>query len=426
MTTGTAHDSTAIGADTVVAFHPLAKRLDGDCVVVGRTGSDVFVALPSIGADVIALLEAGASIGEAEDRIAAATGERIDVADLAQELLHLGMVASLDGESVPGPSPARVTLPRLRRAHVGWMLHPLVHLLTDAALAVLVVAALTVAVRSEAPLPGYQSLLWTDHGSLVIAVQVLIGWSLILIHETAHLVCARAAGVPGRVEFGTRLQFLVAQTNVTGIWAAPRRHRLAVYTAGMRSDLALGATALAASTWLGSDHLAGRLAGVVVVLAATALTLQLLIFMRTDVYFIVQDLTGSRNLYGDSASYAKYLAARLAAAVRARPGPAANPLAGMATGERRTVVGYTVLLVAGTAICLSYAAVVLVPYTIGLLSGAVAAIASAEPVAVLDGTTVLAVQALFLAIWSRAWWARHGHRFRTRRALTAPDAAAGR
>ena len=410
-----------VRADSVVAFHPLARRVDGPDVVIGRTGTDVFVSLPAIGAEAIDLLERGTSIGDAEDRIEAATGERIDVADLAAALLELGMVAEVDGRAVPGDPPARVTLPGLEPGHVRWMLHRPVHVLLDAGLALLVIAAIALAVRGEAPLPNYESLLWSDHGSLVLATQVAISWSLILIHELAHLVTARAAGVPGRVEFGTRLQFLVAQTNVTGIWAAPRRHRLAVYTAGMRADLAIGALALLVSTWLEPGGVPHRLALVVAVLAVTGLTLQLLIFMRTDVYFIVQDLTGSRNLYGDSAAYTRHLARRAVSVFRG--GAAASPLADLADRERRIVKGYTVLLVAGTAICLSYAAIVLVPFVIGLIHGAVTAIASAEPGAVLDGLVVLAVQAAFLTIWSRAWWARHGHRVRGQR-LT-PAAAAG-
>lgn len=413
MTAGTA----VVRADSVVVFHPLVRRIDGADIVIGRKGSDVFAALPGIGAEAVALLEAGATVGEAEHRIEAATGERIDVADLAEALLGLGMVAVIDGRSFPAPPPSRVTLPRLEPGHVRWLLHRPVHVLLDAGLALLVLAAVVVAARAGAPLPGYQSLLWTDSGTAVLATQVGIGWSLVLVHEAAHLVTARAAGVPGRMEFGTRLQFLVAQTNVTGIWAAPLRHRLAVYTAGMRADLAIGAVAFLAAARLAPGGVPHRLALVVVVLAATGLMAQLLIFMRTDVYFVVQDLTRSRNLYGDSAAYTRYLARRAVSLFV--PGTASNPLADLDTRERRTVRGYTALLVAGTAACLLYAAVVLVPFAVGLVHGAVTAITSALPAAVLDGVAVLAVNGALLAVWSRAWWARHGHRLR----VTGPPGA---
>jgi putative peptide zinc metalloprotease protein len=401
-----------IRADSVVVFPPLARRVDGLEVVIGPSGSDVFVALPLIGAEAIDMLGAGASVGEVEDRIAADTGDRIDVGDLVATLVALGMVAEVDGRSLPSGPPARVTLPWLRPRHVRWMLHAPVQALLDAGLAVLVLASLALAVRADAPFPSAASLLWSDNGSLVLATQVVIGWTLILVHEAAHLITARAAGVPGYVGFGTRLQFLVAQTNVTGIWAAPRRHRIAVYTAGMRADLAVGALALLASTRLAPGGVPHRLALVVAVLAATGLAAQLLIFMRTDVYFIVQDLTRSRNLYGDSAAYTRHLGRRLVP--RGRAAPEASPLDGLGARERRVVKGYTALLVTGTGVCLGYAAIVLVPFGIGLLHGAVVAVASTRPEAVLDGLVVLAVQGALLTIWSRAWWARHGHRLRRR------------
>jgi len=415
MTAGTAGTGTMIRADSVIAFHPLARRVDGPDVVIGRNGSDVFIALPAIGAEAIGLLETGASVSEVEDRIEAATGDRIDVADLAAALLELGMVAEVDGQALPGHPPARVTLPGLRPELVRWLLHRPVHALLDIGLVLLVFTAIVLALRAEAPFPSYESLLWSDRGSLVLATQVVIGWSLILIHEAAHLITARAAGVPGYVEFGTRLQFLVAQTNVTGVWAAPLRHRLAVYTAGMRADLAVGSFALLGSTFLAPNGIVHRLALVVAVLAATGLTLQLLIFMRTDVYFIVQDLTRSRNLYGDSAAYTRYLARRVAAILRPQAATPANPLADLEERERRIVKGYTALLVAGTSVCLVYAAVVLVPFAIGLIYGAVMGVASGSPAEMLDGFVVLAVQGTLLTIWSRAWWARHGARIRDRR-----------
>ncbi len=53
----------------------------------------------------------------------------------------------------------------------------------------------------------------------MIAVDAAIGWVLIALHELGHLATARAAGAPARISLGTRLQFLVAQTDVSGVWA---------------------------------------------------------------------------------------------------------------------------------------------------------------------------------------------------------------
>jgi putative peptide zinc metalloprotease protein len=396
----------ALGRDSVVAFHPLARRDDGDETVIGRSDADVFVAVPAIGAEAVELLGAGLPIKAAEERLEAATGERVDLLDLAAALVECGLVASIDGRPVPGPPPMRSTLPRLRTEQVRWLLRQPVSLALDLALAAVVVAAIAAAVASGVPLLDFRSLLWSEHGSAVLLAQAAIGWSLILIHETAHLVTARAAGVPGRIGFGTRLQFLVAQTNVTAVWAAPRRHRIAVYSAGMKSDALIAAAAVLVSTQLEPGETAYRLALVVAIVGMTALGLQTLFFMRTDVYFIVQDLARCRNLYGDSGAYARHLASRL----RGRRG--GHPLAGLGARERRTVQAYTALLVAGTAICLAYAAIVYLPYEIALIGDAVAALRSGSPAGFADGFAVLALLGAVLTIWGRTWWARHGDRVR--------------
>ena len=76
------------------------------------------------------------------------------------------------------------------------------------------------------------------------------------------------------------------------------------------------------------------------------LATQFLVFMRTDVYFLLQDLSGCRNMYGDASAYARHLALRLLR----RPSP--DPLTVL---ERRALRTYAVLLVAGTAACLGVA-----------------------------------------------------------------------
>ncbi|MDG4819881.1 hypothetical protein O7628_30730 [Micromonospora sp. WMMD956] len=117
--------------------------------------------------------------------------------------------------------------------------------------------------------------------------------------------------------------------------------------------------------------------------------MQFLVFMRTDVYFVLQDVAGARNLYADGAAYARWWLRRAAR----RPGR--DPSLALPARERRAVRWYALLLVVGTAACLTAAAAV--------------------AVAVLGGSW---------AVWCWAWWRRHGRRLRTlRRARRAVPVA---
>lgn len=393
-----------------VEFHTFGTRRDGDEWIIGRVGSDRFLAIPGAGLRAIELLQGGASVREARDRLRAETGRLLDVESFVAELAESGLVARIDGRPVGTPPLPEPTFPRLRPRHVRWTTHPVVHL----GLAAAILGGLVVCLLDPGVLPGWRAMLWSEHGSLVILGQAVLAWITILLHELAHLATARAAGIPGTISLGTRLQFLVAQTDVSGIWLAPRRARVTVYLAGMAVDAAICGAALMLIFLFGPHPLPSVLA----LTELGCLLIQFLLFMRTDVYFLLQDVTGCRNLYGDSAAYLRHLIGP-----RGRP----SPLAALPGRERLIVRAYTVLLVAGTGACLVFAATVTLPVMLALAATAVRTLLHASGlIAILDAIVVLVLMTTAELLWARAWWRRHGHRVRgflARQARSAPVTA---
>ncbi|MEU4539236.1 hypothetical protein AB0G15_30715 [Streptosporangium sp. NPDC023825] len=377
-------------AATRVRLHDLGSRRDGEEWIVGRVDTGDFAAVPDEGMRVIRLLREGATVREIELRLGAGP----DVRGFVRALLDMGLVASLDGRPVPSAEPAPSTFPRLRSRHVSWALSPSLHV----AMACVVIAGVVAALLRPEVIPGWRELLWSERGMPVLLGQIATGWSLIFLHELAHLFTARAAGFPGRVKLGTRLQFLAAQTDVSGVWLAGRRVRMTVYLAGMALDATICAAGLLTIALAG----ARPFLSVVVLTTITMLAMQFLAFMRTDLYFVLQDLTRCRDLYGDAAAYARHLARRVL--LRA----SADPLRHLPRAEARGVRAYTVLLVVGTVLCLGVAVTVTLPVTVGLLAGALGTLAApADPVATADAVVVILVIVTFQVLWGRTWWRRH-------------------
>ena len=113
------------------------------------------------------------------------------------------------------------------------------------------------------------------------------------------------------------------------------------------------------------------------------LATQLMVFMRTDLYFVLQDLTGCANLYADGSAYLRYLGAH-GPRTGHRNGPNPDPSRAYPRPQRRAVRVYSVVLLAGTAICLGVECAVSLPALIVLLVRAVSEI-GVTPVATLDG-----------------------------------------
>ncbi|CAL9570229.1 hypothetical protein [Streptomyces sp. enrichment culture] len=392
---------------TRVLLHDLAVRRDRDEWIVGRMATRTFVALPAAGARAVELLREGLSVGRTEEALRAETGEEFDIADFARDLAALGFVARIGDRPVPDAEPPRASLPWLRPRHVRLALHPVLPLLVGALLA----AAVVVLVRRPDLLPGYRDLLWSRHGSVVLLTGAAAGWTLLLAHELAHLVTARAAGVPGKMRLGTRLQFLVMQTDISGIELAPRRHRLTAYLAGIALNLSVAASLVLALALTETGTTAYRLLAAGLLLALLPLPFQCMVFTRTDLYFVLQDLTGCRDLYGDGLAYARYRARRSVRALRTvrRGGHARggddDPSARLPAHERRAVRIYSVVLVVGTAACLTFMAAVTLPVDIALLVRAVRGLGPGHGLAGnADAVTVLVVLGGVNVLWLVTWW----------------------
>jgi hypothetical protein len=148
----------------------------------------------------------------------------------------------------------------------------------------------------------------------------------------------------------------------------------------------------------------GLVRRLLVVTAAEALlglTTEFMVFMRTDLYFVIQDLIGCANLYADSAAYLRYR-------VSPRGGQRPDPNLGYPPRQRRAVRWFTVVLLGGTATCLSVEFAVSVPALIVLVAHAISETVRGDPLVRLDGAVALAVLASWQILWVSRWWHQHG------------------
>ncbi|WP_431901702.1 hypothetical protein [Nonomuraea sp. bgisy101] len=267
-----------------------------DDYVVGNGAR--FVNVPGIAAKVLALLDGTRTVEEVRKEVLERHGADVDVAAFVGGLDGLGLLQEPD---LP-PSP----WDRVRPAHVRWLFSP-------AANAVVALAALaTVAAVVARPriASGMSGLVWSDSLSFTLAFAVG-SWVLVLVHELSHILAARSLGVRAQLSLGTRLQFLVVQTNVTGVWRLPRRARYRAHLAGMRTDLFLAACA--ACALYVAENAVARL---VLAICASQIVWQFLFFMRTDVYYAFANATGNKNLMADAQAYLRHRGADTPRGVR--------------------------------------------------------------------------------------------------------------
>ena len=400
-----------LGPNSLIAFFDLSMRPDGEDVIVGRVETGDFVALPAVGADVITQLRDGRSVIEVERRFAEQDVE-LDVADFVNQLVELGFVRSVDGApNALAPTVRNPSLARLQAHHVRWLFTRLAYALyLGIGIGAVVALAMTSRVR-----PHYDDMFFSASTSVVLAGSTLLFLVIVAFHETAHLVAARASGVPARISLGTRLYSLVVQTDVSGVWSASRRERLRTYLAGMGLDLVLASLLILLRSVRAVDDTFDRILAAAVVLIIVGIAGQFQLYMRTDMYFVVADLLHARNLFEDATVY---LVGRLRSLFRSRKeGDYEDPLSPLSPRERRVVRFYAWFMILGTACALAVFAVYLLPALIVLFIHAihhlVTGIGDRDVGWALDGGATLLIEGgtqllvVFLIARSRTRWLRN-------------------
>ena len=393
-----------VAGESRVTLRPLAKRQDGDGWVIGRVETGDFISVPEAAHQVLVLLGEGHEVATVAARLRRDTGKNFAVASFVADLDELGFIASIDGEAraemaVPEPS-----LRWLRPGHVRWLLHPAA--VVTAAMCLVTVAALLA--THPALVPSYRMLVWDRYPGLVLAVNAAIAWVLILVHELGHLATARAAGVPARITLSTRLQFLTAQTDVSGTWGAPRRVRMTVYLAGMAIEITLAAACLVVLVAVDPGGLARELLLVTLTESLIVWPTQFMVFMRTDLYFVLQDLTGCANLYADGSAYLRYRLRRVVGGGAATT----DPSLGYPPRERLAVRWFSALLVVGTAVCLGVEFAVSLP-ALALIIARAATSVGTTALATLDGAALICILLAWQGLWCARWWDRHQAQVKT-------------
>jgi hypothetical protein len=273
----------------------------GEEFLVGDPGAGEFILVPQIAVVIINALREGHTLGETAELAREHAGEDVEVDEFAQTLVELGFVAKVDGRSLADHRDRRWDGGRAGE----WLTRTTWPLFSPAAWTVYTVLFIgcVVALISQPSLrPHGRDLLFIPHNPVdSVAIMFLVALVLTGLHECAHWLGARIYGVPASIGISRRWYFLVLQTDLTGIWALPKRRRLEPLLAGMALDTVRLAVLLAArsAAQAGLWHPPSLLAHFIAALIAftfASLVFQFFVFLRTDLYAVTVTCLGCVNL----------------------------------------------------------------------------------------------------------------------------------
>ena len=268
--------------------------------MVGDLARGEFIAVPAIAVVVIDALRGGRTLAEAADRARDEAGTDVDVTDFVGTLRDLGFVASIDGASMDAEGPELTYGGRLG-AVAAWLARPLYSAPAWAAYGLLFVGTLVLLTGVAWFRPRYGQFYFLSSPVLSLALLTIIGIPLGMLHELAHWLGARIEGAPARITISRRYYLLVLQTDLSALWALPRRRRFGALLAGIAFDTVVIAALLCgrAAQYLGWWHpqpTLARLLAALVLLQVLAISFQFVVFLRTDLYAVLITGLGYLNL----------------------------------------------------------------------------------------------------------------------------------
>jgi hypothetical protein len=338
---------------------PFTRQEDGDEVIIGLPAEGIFLALSPDAVELIDQLRDGKTLGEAEAFYTAKYGEVPDSEELIQALEQRGFLCDATRAAAAKASAAGTPQQAAPvRYHFAGFPQSLAQRLCGpwalAAYGLLIVLAITALFLQPSILPRWSSLVVSRNMTATLLVLSVLSYGMLFLHEMAHLIAARAVGVSCRMGISHRLWFLVAETEMTGLWAIPRRQRYLPFLAGPILDLVLAALLLlalfaGAQGWVQLPPYGQWLLRASLIMLAFRLLWQFHFFLRTDFYCVFVTLFGCKNLMGDTEAFLRHQVRGLLR----RPRQGADPLEAVPARERRVIRAYAVFWVLGRAVAFS-------------------------------------------------------------------------
>jgi putative peptide zinc metalloprotease protein len=288
-----------ITADSKVDCSHLSIQEDiDDEFTIGDPNTGEFLRVPKVAVDVIEWLDGQNTIGEVKEAVSKKYNEDIDVIDFVMTLHDCKLVYSINGEVVH-TSINREPHPILRRLGSFFFSKVLVCLYVVA-----LIAVISLFIVNPALFPKFQDLFIYETVGISTLNIVVVAWILTFVHELGHLLAASKENIATTIRLNLRMLWLVAETDMTGLWAKPKKNRYVPFLAGMMWDVVIILSCLIIQQNTNHALILGY-SKLIVFLVLVAFLFQFIIFLRTDLYFVVSNWKNTSALHQNSILFLK-------------------------------------------------------------------------------------------------------------------------
>jgi putative peptide zinc metalloprotease protein len=331
---------------------PIKIRKEKKHFIVEDKTSGEFYEMPEVCIDAINLINKGQTLGVIEQILKVKyPKEEVDLLSFSEQLLELQLIAEMNG--------VRVDAQVKERENLGFLFIPtqlgkfffnrimlLIYL-------VLLIIDIILFINYPSLFPQYKDMFIFNLMVLNIPAWMGITILLVLIHEFGHILAMRALNLPTKLELGHRLFLVVLETDMSSIWKLPSKDRNVLYLAGLCFDTVILSFALISQLiFANGSGIFRSIMAVVVLDIFIRFVYQCCIYMKTDLYYLFENVSGCYNLMENAQQVIR------------KWFPFLKTLSTedmVFAGERKTVLAYTIFYFVGVALTVSLYTIFYIP-----------------------------------------------------------------
>lgn len=281
---------------TQLTLVPIEIRKDNKHYIVEDIASSEFYEMPEICIDAINLIIKGESLVEIETLLKRKyPEEKVDLLDFAEQLLELQLIKEIDGVKVEGKEKKKESLGFVKiPPQLGTFFFNKFAYIVYIGLFIVNIFLL---ISHPTLFPHYKDIFIFNVMALNIPAWMFITAALVLIHEFGHVLAMRSKELPTKLEIGHRLFLVVIETDMSTVWKLPSKERNVLYLAGICFDTAILFLALISQLiFANGSGVFLSIMHVVVLDTFIRIVYQCCVYMKTDLYYLIENLSGCYNL----------------------------------------------------------------------------------------------------------------------------------
>jgi len=269
---------------------------DNKNYIVEDMVSGEFYEMPEVCIDAINQMNNGVTLGQIERGLKEKyPKEDVDLIHFANQLLDLNLIDEIDG--------AKLKKQQQAKDHLGFLLiSPKIgkfffNRFSNSLYVILFVINLILFIKNPSLFPEREDIFVFDIMVFNVLLWLSFTFFLVLIHEFGHVLAMRAQNLPTKVEVGHRLFFIVLETDMSPVWKLGPKDRHILFLAGLCFDtVILFISLIYLLIFPNGPSLARGLMGLAVFDIVMRIIFQCCIYMKTDLYYVFENITGCYNL----------------------------------------------------------------------------------------------------------------------------------